>query len=260
LAIPAGLGKENMRASFKTWFSGAVFGALLGAAVSLPAIGATPANATTDSVQQAFTERFPGITIDAVRTTPFPNLYEVQIGADLVYTDAEVDYIMQGALVDARTRTDLTAQRIEQLNQVSFDSLPLDLAVKQVKGDGSRKLAVFEDPNCGYCKQLHRVLEGIDNVTVYTFLYPILSPDSHDKARDIWCAPDRAATWKDWMVRNRAPAAAQCDTPIQEVLALGRKLRVQGTPAMIFSDGTRTNGMLPGNQLSQRLDTLAAKN
>src|SRR5690606_21055617 len=109
-------------------------------------------------------------------------------------------------------------------------------------------------------KQLHRVLEDIDNVTVYTFLYPILSPDSHDKARDIWCAQDSAATWKDWMVRNKKPASAQCDTPIQDVLALGRKLRVQGTPAIFFSDGTRTNGMLPGNQLSQRLDALAAAN
>ncbi len=250
--------KEIMKASYKVWFSGAVSGVLLGmAAAVFPGLAAAQADATPESVQRAFVERFPGIQIEGVRPTPFPNLYEVQIGEDLVYTDAQVGFVMQGALVDARTRTDLTAQRIQQLTHVPFESLPLELAVKQVKGDGSRAMAVFEDPNCGYCKQLHRVLEGIDDVTVYSFLYPILSPDSHDKARDIWCASDRAATWKDWMVRNQPPAAAECDTPVDEVLALGRKLRVQGTPAIFFSDGTRTNGMLPGNQLSQRLDALA---
>lgn len=250
-----------MKASYKTWFSNGVSGILLGAAVAVfPGIAAAQTDAQADSVQRAFIERFPGIQIDGVRATPFPNLYEVQIGEDLVYTDAQVDYVMQGALVDARTRTDLTAQRIQELTHIPFESLPLELAVKQVKGDGSRAMAVFEDPNCGYCKQLHQVLEDIDDVTVYSFLYPILSPDSHEKARDIWCASDRAKTWKDWMVRNQQPRAADCDTPVEQVMALGRKLRVQGTPAIFFSDRTRTNGMLPGNQLSRRLDALKAKN
>lgn len=217
---------------------------------------ASLAPAQAQSIRQNFEARFPGIQVTLVRATPLAGLYEVQVGMDLLYTDATANYVLQGSLIDARERRDLTAERVEELQQVAFDSLPLDQAIKQVKGDGSRQVAVFEDPNCGYCKQLHRTLRDVDNVTVYTFLFPILSPDSMTKARDIWCADDPAQVWKDWMLEGKAPATAQCDTPIQETLALGRKLNVQGTPALFFADGTRLNGAPPLAVLAQKLDAL----
>src|SRR5690606_22058741 len=121
--------------------------------------------------------------------------------------------------------------------EIDFSTLPLKDAITQVRGDGTRHIAVFEDPNCGYCKMLHKTLAQIDNVTIHTFLYPILSPDSHTRSRDIWCAPDAAAAWRSWMLEGKDPAPAQCETPIESNLALGRKLMVTGTPAIFFKDG-----------------------
>jgi thiol:disulfide interchange protein DsbC len=229
--------------------------------------GAAPAHvistkdlAPPEAVRKSFQERFPGIDIVVVKHTRFPGLYEVQIGMDLVYTDANVDYLMQGSLIDAKSRTDLTAERLEELSKVSFSSLPLELAVKQVKGDGTRQIAVFEDPNCGYCKRLHETLKDVDNITVYTFLFPILSPDSTVKARNIWCAKDQAATWRNWMLDGKTPPEAKCETPVETVLALGRKMMVQGTPAIIFADGSRVNGALPLDALNKKLASVKTAN
>ncbi|MFA5663936.1 DsbC family protein [Castellaniella sp.] len=205
-------------------------------------------------IQKAFEQRFPGIQAEAVRPTPFDGLYEVQVGLDLVYTDEQAQFVLQGSLIDARARRDLTAERLEVLQQVAFDSLPLKDAIKQVKGSGAREVAVFEDPNCGYCKQLHKTLEGIDDITVYTFLYPILSPDSRTRSRNIWCAEDPARVWREWMVHGKQPVVAECDTPLQSNLALGRKLNVQGTPALFFADGSRINGAMPLEVLQQKFD------
>lgn len=224
-----------------------------GNAESLPA---SQGSATLDAIKKRFQQRFPEIPATAVAPTPFPGLYEIQIGANLVYTDAKVDYLLQGSLIDTKTRTDLTSARLAKLSEVAFDTLPLNLAVKQVRGNGERKMAVFEDPNCGFCKRLHHTLQSVDNVTVYTFLFPILTPDSAVKARDVWCAKDQAAVWKSWMVDGKKPPSAECDTPVEQVLALGRKLMVQGTPAIIFSDGTRVNGALPLKELQQKLASL----
>ncbi len=214
--------------------------------------------APAQAVSRAFEQRFPGIHVDAVRVTPMNGIFEVQVGLDLLYTDAQVDYVLQGSMIDAHARRDLTAERLEALQQVAFDSLPLDHAIKQVKGTGARQVAVFEDPNCGYCKQLHRTLEDVDDVTVYTFLFPILSPDSTTRSRDIWCAADPAKAWKAWMLDGTNPAKAECDTPIQANLALGRKLNVQGTPALFFADGSRVNGALPLEALKKKLDAQGA--
>lgn len=208
---------------------------------------------STEQVRKGFEERFPGLGITEVATTPFPGLFEVRIGTDLLYVDAEVNYVLQGSLIDARSRRDLTAQRIAKLSEVDFDTLPLEDAIKQVKGDGSRKIAVFEDPNCGYCKMLHQALKEIDNVTVYTFLYPILSQDSHERSRNIWCAENPEAAWRDWMLEGKTPATADCETPIQANLALGRSLMVTGTPALFFADGTRVSGAMPAKGLEQKL-------
>ncbi|WP_371743154.1 DsbC family protein [Pollutimonas harenae] len=226
-------------------------GGVVSATTEAGAVEATP-----DSVKKSFEDRFPGIQAKEVRRTPFAGLFEVQVGMDLLYTNATADYVMQGALIDAQNRRDLTAERLEELSRVSFSSLPLELAVKQVTGDGSRKIAVFEDPNCGYCKRLHQALKEVDNITVYTFLFPILSPDSTVKARNIWCAKDQAATWRAWMLDGQVPPEAVCDTPVDTVLALGRQLMVQGTPAIIFADGSRVNGALPLDALNQKLETV----
>jgi thiol:disulfide interchange protein DsbC len=261
-----------MRSTFKTWLVSAAFvtasvsgGAALaqqpGAATAAQApAGAASQHAkaaTSDAVQKAFEARFPGVPVTGVQPTPFGGLYEVRIGQDILYTDADVKFVMQGALIDAETRADLTARRLEEINRVAFSSLPLNLAIKQVKGDGSRKIAVFEDPNCGYCKQLHNTLKSVDNITVYTLLFPILAPDSSDKARNVWCAQDKAKAWKDWMVDHVTPPKANCDAPLDKLLALGQKLNVTGTPAIIFADGSRVNGALPREALEKKLASVA---
>uniref|UniRef100_UPI003340B5FC DsbC family protein n=1 Tax=Castellaniella defragrans TaxID=75697 RepID=UPI003340B5FC len=221
---------------------------------ALSVAGFGPAEA--QSIRQHFEARFPGIQVTLVRATPMAGIYEVQVGMDLLYTDASADYVLQGSLIDARARKDLTAERVEALQRVAFGNLPLDKAIKQVRGDGSRKVAVFEDPNCGYCKQLHKTLREVDNVTIYTFLFPILTADSTAKSRNIWCAADPAQAWRDWMIDGKVPAAAECGTPIQDNLTLGRKLNVQGTPALFFADGTRADGALPLDALKKKLDSL----
>lgn len=216
-----------------------------------------PDTATLERVKTAFELRFDGLDVTEVRATPVPGLYEIQVGMELVYVDAAVDYVFQGSLMDANTKADLTAARLQQISEVPFESLPLELAVKIVRGDGSRKLAVFEDPNCVYCKQLHASLGGIDNITLYSFQFPILSPDSIEKSRNIWCADDPATALEQWMLNAKVPATSQCDdNPVQQVLELGRKLMVRGTPAILFADGSRANGALPADQLRLKLDSL----
>lgn len=216
------------------------------------------ARAQAEAVKTAFEMEFPGIVLDEVRPTRFAGIYELRIGSDLLYTNQAVEYVLQGSLIDAQNKEDVTATRLEELSRVSFDSMPLGSAIKQVKGDGSRKMVVFEDPNCGYCKRLHQTLESMDNYTVYTLLFPILSPDSTVKARNIWCAADRVQAWRNQMLKSEAPANADCETPIEANLELGRKLLVRGTPAIVFEDGSRVNGALPRDQLEERLDAATA--
>lgn len=214
---------------------------------------AASADAVADAVKQRFKQRFAGMDVTAVRRTPY-GLFEVRVGMDLLYTDEKVTWVMEGPLIDAMTRRDVTREAQEKLGGIPFDHLPLDLALKQVKGDGSRKIAIFEDPNCGYCKQLRKTLENVDNITVYTFLYPILSPDSNIKVRDVWCSQNPSQTWDAWMLRGQKPATANCDVPEAKLLALGKQLMVRGTPTLFFSDGSRTSGALPLDQLKARLN------
>jgi len=245
------------------WATGLALGLITGsAAQSTPETIAAPASAVTSpeqdlaKVRQAFAERFPDVPLSGVAATPFAGVYELHVGQDLLYTDAQVSYLMQGALIDVASRTDLTAQRLQTLNRVEFSTLPLDLAIKQVHGAGTRQLVVFEDPNCRYCKLLHQTLAQMDDITVYTFLFPILSEDSATKARNIWCAPNRVQVWQDWMRNGQAPATVQCDTPIQTLLALGRDLRINGTPALFFTDGSRVSGALPLEALQDKLNAV----
>jgi thiol:disulfide interchange protein DsbC len=232
---------------------------LLAAAALTLSLSATAQEA---AIRKTLAERIPQMEkIDEVQATAMPGLYEVRIGTDIFYTDAKGNYLIQGELIDTRARRNLTEDRINKLSAVDFAALPFKDAFTIVRGDGKRKLAVFEDPNCGYCKRFERDMQNVDNVTVYLFLYPILSPDSAEKSRNIWCAKDRTAAWEDYMVRDRIPAAATCDTSaLQRNLAFGKKYKITGTPTLIFADGSRVPGAIPAKDVEKRLGEPAASN
>lgn len=191
--------------------------------------------------------------IEAIRKAGFLDLYEVRVDGELFYADANGRYAILGNVVDLRTRRNLTQERKTELSRINFADLPLELAAKQVKGKGRRVLATFEDPNCAYCRKLAQELEKLDDITVYTFLLPILSPDSADKAKAIWCAKDRRQAWRDWIIDGRAPGSAKCDAPLDKLQALGRKYNITGTPTLFLSDGMRIGGYVPAAQLEQAL-------
>ena len=214
-----------------------------------------------EQAKQRFEAEFEGIEVEEVSNTPFTGILELRlVGNDVLYTNANVDFILQGSLIDVASRTDLTAQRIEELNRIDFADLPLDKAIKTVKGDGSRQMAVFEDPNCIYCKRLHESIDGIDNITVYTLLFPILTPESRTLSEHVWCADDASAAWNAWMKRSEKPAAITCETPIDDLLKFGMQQGVQGTPAIFFEDGSRANGWLSTDELKERLEAATAAN
>ena len=194
--------------------------------------------------------------IDEVRRTPMAGVFEIRVGTELFYADAEGNYLLNGQMIDTRQKRNLTEERQEKLLAVDFDALPLKDAFTIVRGNGKRKLAVFEDPNCPYCKRFERDLQKIDNVTVHMYLYPILGPDSTDKSRNIWCARDKAKAWHDWMVNNEAApkAAGSCDVmALGRNLELGKKHKITGTPTLIFADGTRVPGAISAADLEKLL-------
>ncbi len=231
--------------------------ALLAAATLALSFGA---HAQEAEIRKALGQRIPQFgKIDEVVATPMKGLYEVRVGTDVFYTDAKGNYIIQGELIDTQARRNLTEDRINKLTAIDFSALPLKDAFTIVRGNGKRKLAVFEDPNCGYCKRFEKDLQNVDNVTVYLFLYPILSPDSAEKSRNIWCAKDRAAAWQDLMVRDKVPEAATCDTgAVQRNLAFGKKHKITGTPTVLFSDGTRVPGAIGAAAIEKRFAEIAA--
>jgi thiol:disulfide interchange protein DsbC len=195
-----------------------------------------------------------GAKVTAVTKTPYSGLYEVQVDGDIIYTDANAKYLFIGRVVDAQTYQDYTKARVDAITSVKFSDLPLDLAMKTVKGDGSRTIAVFEDPNCVYCKKFQQTLKSVDNVTVYTFMYNILSPDSIVRSKNVWCSANPAKAWSDWMTDGKTPpdAPANCVAPHEKVLALGQKLKVTGTPTIFFADGTRIPGAIDAQGLEQK--------
>ena len=199
-----------------------------------------------DQIRARLQQRIGVAQVVSVRKMPF-GLYEVVADNEVFYVDAEVNYLVDGRVLDVKTHNDLTASRKEEVLRVDFKSLPLAQAVKSVRGDGSRALVVFADPNCPYCKRLEKELQTLDNVTLYTFLYPILSQDSVEKSVAIWCAPDPAAAWNATMVANKAPhlEGAACKNPIDANLELGHKLQVSATPTLVFADGRRVPGAVP---------------
>jgi thiol:disulfide interchange protein DsbC len=197
-----------------------------------------------------------GTKVESVTKAGYLGLYEVYADGTIFYTDEKVTaFIAQGPLIDAKTMKNVTQERMNKLTAIKFSDLPLDRAIKHVRGDGKRVLVTFEDPNCGYCKKLAKDLLKLDNSTVYVFLYPILSEDSVRKSKQIWCASDRAKAWNDWMVDGKAlPSKDDCDTSaISKNQEFGRKLNITGTPTMFFGNGERVPGALPLDKIEAKM-------
>jgi thiol:disulfide interchange protein DsbC len=207
-------------------------------------------------IRKTLGERLPSMpTIVEVRRTPMTGLFEVRTeNNEIYYTDAEANHLIQGELIDVRQKRNLTEERLDKLLTLDFSQLPTKDAFTIVQGNGQRKLAVFVDPNCGYCKRFERDLQKIENVTIHVFLYPVLGPDSVEKSKHIWCAKDRAKVWHDWMLRGVTPASASCDTAaIERNVELGRKNRITGTPTSFSGQGHRIQGAVPLSQLEKQL-------
>ena len=210
------------------------------------------------SLKKAIEAAYPKFKVESVVKTPYAGLYEVFMGGQIVYTDEKLTFLIaEGRLVDPKTKKDVTGERMEELTKVDFNSLPLEQAIKVVKGNGSRKLVVFSDVDCPFCKKLEQnELTNIDNVTVYTFLYPIeqLHPDAANKSKSIWCASNRVKAWNDWIFNNKLPVSAtNCEVPLERVGELARKMGITSTPTLIFSDGRRMLGAQPYKEIEKYL-------
>ena len=223
--------------------------ALAQAQAAEPAVRLT----TENIIKRTLEGRLGGVKVDAVTKTPYLGLYEVRVDGEILYTDEKMSYIFSGNIIDAKSMQNLTEKRLRELSGIKWDNLPLNAAVKTVRGNGKRTLAVFSDPNCPYCKRFEKDLAKVDDITIYTFLYPILSDDSHVKAKAVWCAADRPKAWSELMLNAKVPPVADCDTPIDKNLELGHKYRINGTPTLVFTNGERVSGAVPGDQLEKLL-------
>jgi thiol:disulfide interchange protein DsbC len=227
---------------------------LLGPVLAL-AQAAEPAGRLTNEaiIKRTLENRMGGVKVEAVAKTPYLGLYEVRLDGEILYTDEKMNYIFSGNIIDAKTMQNITEKRLRDLTAIQWENLPLDAAVKTVRGNGKRTLAIFSDPNCPYCKRFEKDLAKVDDVTIYTFLYPILSQDSHEKSKAVWCSADKSKAWSELMLNGTVPTAARCDTPIENNLALGRKYRVTGTPTLIFANGERVPGAIAAEQIEKLL-------
>ncbi len=218
------------------------------------------AHANENAVRQAFVARFPGAAVESVTRLPIGGLYEIVFEGQVVYTDEKVSYIMSGNLFDLRGSTERNLTR-ERMMQVASQTLSKsqDAAIKRVKGNGKRVIYTFEDPNCGYCRQLQKEFIKLNDVTIYTFLLPILSEDSADKSKAIWCSRDRARAWEDVMLKGTLPAAARkdCETPFEKNAQLAQRFGIRGTPAVYLANGQQIGGYVPAEKLEQALNTVA---
>jgi len=241
--------------------------AALALALAIPAPGLAadkpaPLTAEAAGVKKAIEQKFPGAEVRGVVKTPYFGLFEVQFDDRIVYTDAKAKYIVVGAVYDTETKVNLTEERQRKLNRVDVASLPLDLAIKKVKGTGERTLVVFSDADCPFCHKLEEELKGVDNVTIYTFLYPIdsLHPDAARKSRMIWCAPDRQKAWDAFFATGALPDnKGDCDNPVAKTAELGAKFKVNATPTLVFADGSIVPGALPAARLESELKTAEAE-
>lgn len=216
-----------------------------------------PAAADEAAIRKALGDSMPDLRIESVRKLPKLEMFEVVAnGRNILYVDPTGSTAFIGRMMDVASRDNLTEKRIEDLMRVDFRSLPLDNAIKEVRGSGKRMVALFSDPDCPYCKQLEKELVGITDVTIYTFLYPLVSihPDATRKARLVWCAGDRAKAWSDLMLQGREPAnEATCAAPINDNIALAAKLSIEGTPGIVFASGRLVPGLIKRDMIERYL-------
>jgi thiol:disulfide interchange protein DsbC len=215
------------------------------------------ASAQEAVIRKTIAERLPDFpAIDEVSKTTIPGIYELRIGNEVLYSDESGNHLIEGQLIDTKSKANLTEARVAKLTAIDFAALPLKDAIVWKQGSGARKLVVFADPNCGYCKRFEKDLQAVKDLTVYTFLYPILGGDSPEKSRNIWCAKDSTKAWRDWMLDGTAPprSMGKCDTAaLERNSAMGKKYRVNGTPALVFVDGKRVGGAMSVEQVEKQL-------
>jgi len=263
-----------MQPTFRQFLLSVAGGAVIGIACVLAAAAqpaaAQPAGKSAEAaasaeaanVKKLLEQKFPGAQVGHVAKSGYLGLYEAQFDGQMIYTDAKVAYVLVGSLYDTATKQNLSEDRLRKLNRVAWDSLPLDLAIKKVKGNGQRKLAVFSDADCPFCARLETELKGVDDVTIYTFLYPIdqLHPDSARKSKMIWCAADKLKAWDEFFAAGKLPDnKGECDTPLAVTHALGQKMRVNATPTLVFADGSVVPGALPKQRLETEMDNAEAE-
>lgn len=223
----------------------------------LLSFSAVQASANDADVRRAFEARFPGAKVVSITKSPLPGVYEVVAdGNQLAYVDEKAEFLLMGEIVDLKSRRNLTREKLDELNRIPFDTLPLQNAIKFVKGDGKRQLAVFSDPDCPFCKKLEPELAKLDNVTIHIFPFPIASlhPDAGKRSKQVWCSKDRARAWEDLMFKGKQPGkASDCKNPIEDNIALGQKLGITGTPTLVFANGRRVPGYIPADRIEALL-------
>ncbi len=214
------------------------------------------------SIRAEFLKKYPQANIESITKMPFLGLYEMLVDGEVLYADAEFNYLIVGSIIETKTKNNLTDARQREIEDKKlkslafpFEQLPFELAIKKVKGDGSRKVAVFSDPDCPFCRKLEKDLDKITDVTIYIFLFPIeqLHPKAPEMSRAIWCAPDRAKAWDEYMLKGVAPKSAKCDNPVDKLVAFGQSKKINGTPTIFFADGKRVPGAIPAERFEELL-------
>jgi len=215
--------------------------------------------ANPEFIKKEFEKKYTEVKVDRVTKAGYGDLWEIFAGGEIIYTDEKLTFLMLGTLVDTANKSNVTEARLQKLTAIKFADLPFEHSIKLVRGNGSRKMAIFEDPNCGYCKKFEQDVNSLDNITAYIFPYPILSPDSTEKSKSVWCSPDRLKAWQDLMLRERLPTAkGTCENPIDKIVNVGRNLRITGTPTTFFEDGERIAGILPKDRMEAKLASAKA--
>jgi thiol:disulfide interchange protein DsbC len=231
------------------------------------ALLAGAARADEASIRAEFLKKYPQANVESITKTPYLGLYEMLVDGEVIYTDADFNYLIVGSLIETKTKTNLTDARQREIEDKKlkslafpFEQLPFDLAIKKVKGDGSRKVAVFSDPDCPFCRRLEKDLEKVSNATIYIFLFPIeqLHPKAPEMSRAIWCAPDRVKAWDEYMLKNVVPKSPKCDSPVDKIVAYGQSKKINGTPTIFFSDGKRVPGAIPAERFEELLGKASA--
>jgi len=235
----------------------------LGALVAMPLACAQPApTGDAAALKKVLEQKFPGAEIRYVAKSPYFGLFEAMLGDQMIYTDKKAEQILVGSVYDTASKTNLTEAKVRKLNRVDIAKLPMDLAFVKVKGNGARKLIIFSDADCPFCHRLENEMKGLDNVTIYTFLFPIdqLHPDAARKSKQIWCAPDKVKAWDEFFASGKVPDnAGDCGDPVEKTQALGNSLKVNATPTLIFPDGTMMPGALPLAQIEKELNAADAE-